>query len=131
MTSGAIATRRPHADAIGSRQRAAARGLSPRIDRRLCEDSRCKDRVKPEQFAGDGVAPPAAAVGQLGRVSQGMAAPKMGRSVLPLSDSVSVVTRLRPARLLAYINASARSTRSSGVSLRSAMVAPTETVTRT
>jgi len=50
---------------------------------------------------------------------------------LLVSPPESVVTRLRPARLLAYMNLSARSTSVSGGSAGIAMVAPTDTVTRT
>src|ERR1039458_5072671 len=78
-----------------------------------------------------GMAPPTAALGQGDAVSQGMAVPRMGGSALLMSAPVSVVTRLRPPCLLAYMNLSARSTRSSSVSVGTAIVAPTEMVTRT
>jgi hypothetical protein len=75
--------------------------------------------------------PPMAALGHLDGVSQGMAVPRMGWSALLMSKPASVVTRLRPPHLLAYLNPSARSTRSSAVSVDAAIVTPTETVTRT
>ena len=65
------------------------------------------------------------------RTSHGTAVPTMGRSAALMSSPVSVVARLRPPRLLAYLSRSARSTRSSAASATAAMVDPTETVTRT
>ena len=50
--------------------------------------------------------------------------PRLGRSAALMSAPVSVVTRLRPPRLLMYLSRSAPSTRSSELSAGTAIVAP-------
>jgi hypothetical protein len=122
----------PPADVIGSLPRTPAEGTQCAQDGSdVMNPDKATIGSSQNKLPVARMSPPTAALGQPDGVSQGTAVPRMGRSALLMSAPASVVTRLRPPSFLAYINPSARSKRSSPVSVGAAIVAPTEMVTRT